>query len=133
VGISNFPFVELKVDRKFIFGYADDPLKQSICRRIVELADGYGARTVAEGVQTWSDFLTVRDMGFDLAQGSLFAKPMSAEKFAQTCWAAPQAAPSPARSRSMEQLVFANRAQSQHDAREQPVRLSSQDADAQWR
>jgi EAL domain-containing protein (putative c-di-GMP-specific phosphodiesterase class I) len=133
VGISNFPFVELKVDRKFIFGCADDPLKQSICRRIVELADGYGARTVAEGVQTWSDFLTVRDMGFDLAQGSLFAKPMSAEKFAQTCWAAPQAAPSPARSRSMEQLVFANRAQSQHDAREQPVRLSSQDADAQWR
>jgi EAL domain-containing protein (putative c-di-GMP-specific phosphodiesterase class I) len=56
VGISNFPFVELKVDRKFIFGCADDPLKQSICRRIVELADGYGARTVAEGVQTWSGF-----------------------------------------------------------------------------
>jgi hypothetical protein len=28
-----------------------------------------------------------RDIGFDLVQGFLFAKPMSAEKFAQTCWA----------------------------------------------
>jgi hypothetical protein len=59
-------------------------LKQSICRRILELANSYGSRTVADGIETWSDFLTVRDLGFDLVQGSLFAKPMSAEKFAQT-------------------------------------------------
>jgi predicted signal transduction protein with EAL and GGDEF domain len=132
-GLSNFPFVEVKVDRRFVTGYVDDPLKQSICRRILDLANSYGARTVAEGVGTWSDFLTVRDMGFDLAQGLLFAKPMSAEKFAQTCWAAPQIAPSPARSRSMDQLAFANQARGPSEGREQPVRLSSQDKDAQWR
>jgi EAL domain-containing protein (putative c-di-GMP-specific phosphodiesterase class I) len=90
-GLCDFPFVELKVDRKFVTGCADDRLKQSICRRILDLADGYGARTVAEGVETWADFLAVREMGFDLVQGFLFAKPMSAQKFAQTCWAAPQA------------------------------------------
>jgi EAL domain-containing protein (putative c-di-GMP-specific phosphodiesterase class I) len=64
-------------------------LKQSICRRILELANSYGSRTVADGIETWSDFLTVRDLGFDLVQGSLFAKPMSAEKFAQPLGRAP--------------------------------------------
>ncbi len=84
VGLHDFPFVEIKVDRQFIAGVADDRLKQSECRQILDLADGFGARTVAEGVETRGDFLTVRDMGFDLVQGFLFAKPMTAKKFART-------------------------------------------------
>jgi EAL domain-containing protein (putative c-di-GMP-specific phosphodiesterase class I) len=92
-GLCNFPFVEIKVDRKFVTGCAADRLKQSICHRILDLADSYGARTVAEGVESWADFLAARDMGFDLVQGFLFAKPMSAQKFAQTCWASSQPLP----------------------------------------
>jgi EAL domain-containing protein (putative c-di-GMP-specific phosphodiesterase class I)/CheY-like chemotaxis protein len=84
VGLDNFPFVELKVDRKFIAGCADDRLKRAVCRQILDLADGYGARTVAEGVETRADFLAVREMGFDLVQGFLFAKPVAAKKFART-------------------------------------------------
>jgi len=79
-----FPFVEIKVDRKFIAGCAEDRLKQVICRRIIELADSVGARTVAEGVETRADFLCVRDMGFDVVQGFLFAKPMPAKKLVRT-------------------------------------------------
>jgi EAL domain-containing protein (putative c-di-GMP-specific phosphodiesterase class I) len=105
-GLRNFPFVELKVDRKFVTGCAEDRLKQSICRRILDLADGYGARTVAEGVESWADFLAVRDMGFDLAQGFLFAKPMNAQTFAQSCWAASQACLSSSLPRA--ELGFAN-------------------------
>ena len=60
------------------------PLKQTVCRQILDLADGYGARTVAEGVETKADFIAVREMGFDLVQGFLFAKPMTAKKFART-------------------------------------------------
>jgi predicted signal transduction protein with EAL and GGDEF domain len=84
VGIHDFPFVKLKVDRKFIAGCADDRLKRTFCRQILDLADGYGARTVAERVETRADFLAVREMGFDLVQGFLFAKPMPAKKFART-------------------------------------------------
>ena len=84
VGISDFPFVKLKVDRKFIAGCADDRLKRTFCRQILDLADGYGARTVAEGVENRADFLAVREMGFDLVQGFLFGKPMAAKKFART-------------------------------------------------
>ena len=117
-GLCDFPFVELKVDRRFVTGCADDRLKQSICRRILDLADSYGARTVAEGVETWSDFLAVREMGFDLVQGFLFAKPLSAEKFAQTCWAVPQTCLPSARSLAKGELGYANHARTFTDRRE---------------
>jgi EAL domain len=68
-GLCNLPFVELKVDRKFVTGCAEDRLKQSICRRILDLAAGYGARTVAEGVETWADFLAAREMGLRSGTG----------------------------------------------------------------
>jgi EAL domain-containing protein (putative c-di-GMP-specific phosphodiesterase class I) len=124
-GLCNFPFVEIKVDRKLVTGCAEDRLKQSICRRILDLAGSYGARTVAEGVETWADFIAVREMGFDLVQGFLFAKPMTAEKFAQTCWAASQACLPTPRSLSRAELGFANYAGTLADRHEQPVRLRS--------
>ena len=83
IGLQDFPFVELKVDRKFVTGCADDKLKQVVCHRILKLADSCGARTVAEGVETIEDLIAVREMGFDLAQGFLFAKPMPPLEFAR--------------------------------------------------
>jgi EAL domain-containing protein (putative c-di-GMP-specific phosphodiesterase class I) len=82
-GLEMFPFIELKADRQFITGCADDRLKQVVCRGIVDLANGYGARTVAKGLETRADFRTVHDLGFDQVQGFLFGKPMSAKKFAR--------------------------------------------------
>lgn len=91
--ISDFPFVEIKVDREFVAGCADDRLKQSVCRRILELADRFGARTVAEGVETRADFLMARELGFDLIQGFFFAKPMEANKFARRILGRPVTVP----------------------------------------
>jgi EAL domain-containing protein (putative c-di-GMP-specific phosphodiesterase class I) len=54
-----------------------------MCRQILELAENYGARTVAEGVETRADFLTVRELGFDMVQGFLLGKPMTMRRFAQ--------------------------------------------------
>ncbi len=68
-GLRDFPFVEVKVDQNFVKGCATDAVKQAMCCQILDLANGYGARTVAEGVETWADFLAVRDLGFDLVQG----------------------------------------------------------------
>jgi EAL domain-containing protein (putative c-di-GMP-specific phosphodiesterase class I) len=81
-----FPFVEMKVDQAFVKGCASDETKRSMCRQILDLANYYGARTVAEGVETWSDFLAVRELGFDLVQGSLFSKPAPVDEFMATCW-----------------------------------------------
>ena len=80
-GRRELPVVEMKVDRKFIRGCADDRVKQAHCAEIVAIARNTGARSVAEGVETQSDFLVVRDLGFDLLQGHMFAKPMAPRKF----------------------------------------------------
>jgi EAL domain-containing protein (putative c-di-GMP-specific phosphodiesterase class I) len=82
--LDDFPFCEIKVDREFVTGCASDRLKQTVCRRILDLADGYGTRTVAEGVETQADFLTVREMGFHKAQGFYLGKPASVKKFARS-------------------------------------------------
>jgi len=92
-GVPDFPFVELKVDRKFVAGCANDMLKRSVCRAILDLAASYGARTVAEGVETRADFLTAREMGFDKVQGFLFARPSTAKKFARTMLGRPVTLP----------------------------------------
>jgi EAL domain-containing protein (putative c-di-GMP-specific phosphodiesterase class I) len=81
--VGYFPFVEIKVDRKFVSGCANDRLKRSICRQILNFANSVGARSVAEGVESREDFRCVRDMGFDTVQGFLFAKPMMARTMQQ--------------------------------------------------
>jgi EAL domain-containing protein (putative c-di-GMP-specific phosphodiesterase class I) len=80
-GRRELPVVEMKVDRKFIRGCADDRVKQAHCAEIVAIARDSGARSVAEGVESQSDFLVVRELGFDLLQGHMFAKPMAPHKF----------------------------------------------------
>ena len=82
--LRSFPFVELKVDHQFVIGCADDRLKQTVCRRIVELARDHGVRAVAQGIENRADFLAAHDMGFDLVQGYLFGKPVAVRKFARS-------------------------------------------------
>jgi len=91
--LDDFPFSEIKVDRKFVTGCAGDRLKQTVCHRILDLADGYGARTVAEGVETQADFLAVREMGFHKAQGFYLGKPSTAKKFARSTLGRPVSLP----------------------------------------
>ena len=82
--LNEFPFVEIKIDRQFVFGCATDRLKRAMCQTIVDVAKRLGVLTVAEGVETQEDFEAVREIGFDLMQGFLFCKPMERRKFART-------------------------------------------------
>ncbi|MBK3661897.1 EAL domain-containing response regulator [Bradyrhizobium diazoefficiens] len=84
MGLDKIPFMELKADRQFVTGCGNDRLKRTVCRHIVELARGYGARTVAEGVESRGDLMAVTELGFDLVQGYLFGKPMPLKKFARS-------------------------------------------------
>ena len=82
--MRDFPFVEIKVDGEFVSGCADDRSKRKLCRHIVDVANQFGARTVAVGIETRADFLAVRELGFDVVQGFLFAKPMAAAALLNT-------------------------------------------------
>ncbi len=83
VAMNEFPFAEIKLDRKFVDGSAAARLKRSVCRQIVDLANEYGVKTVAEGVETKDDFRTMHELGVNIIQGFLFGKPMTTRKFAR--------------------------------------------------
>jgi EAL domain-containing protein (putative c-di-GMP-specific phosphodiesterase class I)/CheY-like chemotaxis protein len=89
MGLENFPFAELKVDRQFVTGCANDRLKRTVCSRIIELAREYGARVVAEGVETRADFAAANEMGFDRVQGYLFGEPVRLKKFVRASLSKP--------------------------------------------
>jgi EAL domain-containing protein (putative c-di-GMP-specific phosphodiesterase class I)/CheY-like chemotaxis protein len=89
MGLENFPFAELKVDRQFVTGCANDRLKRTVCSRIIELAREYGASVVAEGVETRADFAAANEIGFDRVQGYLFGKPVGLKKFARASLSSP--------------------------------------------
>lgn len=65
----------VKIDRFFITDLASDPRKQVVVANLVRLAHSLGFMIVAEGVETEADFRAARDIGCDLAQGYLIARP----------------------------------------------------------
>lgn len=77
--LQDFPFVEIKVEPELVAGCAQDRAKRKLCRHIVTAANQFGARTVAVGIENHADFVTARELGFDLIQGFVFAKPMGAQ------------------------------------------------------
>jgi EAL domain-containing protein (putative c-di-GMP-specific phosphodiesterase class I) len=52
------------------------------CRTVVELAHRFGALSVAVGVETREEMAAVRDLGFDMAQGFFFGRPMPVQELA---------------------------------------------------
>jgi len=68
-----------KIDRYLVCGAAADPYRRSVLRSLAELADGCGALTVAEGVESTADLDAVVSTGIALVQGYLLGRPLSAD------------------------------------------------------
>ena len=71
-------FDELKLDRSFSHDVAADSALQAIVQGSITMAASLGMKTVAEGVETRSDWDLLRGLGCHLAQGYFIAKPMPA-------------------------------------------------------
>jgi len=67
-----------KLDRYFVQGIENDPYRRAIVDSIARLARGFGARTVAEGVETVPQYEQLRALGIDFFQGFLFHRPTPA-------------------------------------------------------
>ena len=76
--LKRFPVDTLKVDRSFVEGLGSDPEDSAIVAGVLGLARTLGLSTVAEGVETEQQVRALRDLGCELAQGFLFAKPRPA-------------------------------------------------------
>jgi len=79
--IKDLPFKEVKLDRGFVTNCGSDALKRGLCHTVVDLAHCFGASACAEGVETEQDMRCLAELGFDTAQGFLFAKPMPSSQF----------------------------------------------------
>jgi diguanylate cyclase (GGDEF)-like protein len=78
--LRRLPLAEVKVDRSFVVGMADDADDAAIVGSIVELAGALGLRVVAEGVEdepTWRQLVAT---GCHIAQGWFYARPMPGEE-----------------------------------------------------
>jgi len=76
--LKQMPFTELKVDRAFVHGAADDPVARAILESSVSLGHALGMQVVAEGAETQEDLDMVAAVGCDEVQGYVVAKPMPA-------------------------------------------------------
>ena len=76
--LRKLPIAEIKIDRSFVAGMADNRDDAAIVRSTVEMARLLGIRTVAEGVETEYTRQLLAGTGCTLAQGWLSAKPMPA-------------------------------------------------------
>ena len=76
--LSNIPFDELKIDRRFVHGASTDPTARAIYDCSLALAQSLPIRSVAEGVEDRADWDLAQSTGCDEAQGYLIARPREA-------------------------------------------------------
>ena len=74
--LKRIPFTELKIDRAFVNGAANDDTARSILESSVSLAKKLGMSIVAEGVEDQDDWDLVASLGVDLIQGYFVCRPL---------------------------------------------------------
>jgi EAL domain-containing protein (putative c-di-GMP-specific phosphodiesterase class I) len=86
----------IKIDRDIVTGIARDDAKQALVEAFVSFGRRIGARLLAEGIEKRSDLAKIRELGVDLGQGYLLARP----------------APDPGMARTIESLLVDGTARS---------------------
>ena len=65
----------VKIDRHFIDGIHKDPVKREFVGSILRMAKSARAEVIAEGIECVDELDVLLEMGVDLVQGYLFARP----------------------------------------------------------
>ena len=76
--LKRLPLDEVKIDRSFVAGMADDDNDAVIVRSTIDLARNLGLRVVAEGVETAEVMDALRELRCDVAQGYHISRPLPA-------------------------------------------------------
>ncbi|MBA0386482.1 bifunctional diguanylate cyclase/phosphodiesterase [Stenotrophomonas maltophilia] len=76
--LKRFPIHELKIDRSFVSGVAENTEDAAIVKAIIALAKAVGLWVVAEGVETTAQQAALAEMGCDAIQGYLISRPVEA-------------------------------------------------------
>jgi EAL domain-containing protein (putative c-di-GMP-specific phosphodiesterase class I) len=74
--LGRLPLSELKIDKSFVIGLAD-PVNHAIVRSTIDLGHNLGMRVVAEGVETLEVLHELQNLGCDIVQGYVIARPLA--------------------------------------------------------
>jgi len=86
--VRALPLNELKVDRSFIAGIANDTRDIGIARHVIELGLELGMQVVAEGVEDKPTLEVLRSLGCTMAQGFYISPPLAEDQLRR--WLASQ-------------------------------------------
>ena len=78
LSLLRLPFSELKIDRAFVSGCAEDREAEMIVRATIGLAREMGLHVVAEGIETEITEAVLRELGCRTGQGFRYGKPITA-------------------------------------------------------
>ncbi len=81
--LRRLPLDVVKVHRAFTRDMESDETSSALIQGVMSLARAIGIETVAVGVESWTQFETLRSYGCSAVQGFLFSKPLEALEFAE--------------------------------------------------
>ncbi len=81
--LRRLPVDQLKVDRSFVMGVAEDKKDAALVRAIIGLGHDLGLSVIAEGVETVAQMEFLATEACDEVQGYLLSRPISAAEFDQ--------------------------------------------------
>jgi len=79
--LYRIPFSEMKIDQLFVMHATTDAEALAIVKMSILLGHELGMTVVAEGIETQETWDLLSEVGCDVAQGYLIAKPMPADIF----------------------------------------------------
>ncbi|MFO0825455.1 MAG: EAL domain-containing protein [Gemmataceae bacterium] len=79
--LRRLPVHQLKIDRSFVIGVADDKKDAALVRAIIGLGHDLGLAVIAEGVERSDQLEFLRSEACDEIQGHLISRPISAAEF----------------------------------------------------
>jgi EAL domain-containing protein (putative c-di-GMP-specific phosphodiesterase class I) len=77
--LKRLPIKYLKIDVEFVRHLEWNPANQHLVKAIVNLAQGFGQQTIAEGVEDEETLELLREYGVDFAQGFHLGRPAPIE------------------------------------------------------
>lgn len=80
--LLRLPISEIKLDRSFVAGLDCEDNARALSEAVIRIGDSLRLNVVAEGVETQAQRTLLAELGYKVAQGYLFARPMPAQEFA---------------------------------------------------
>ncbi|MEM7283422.1 MAG: GGDEF domain-containing phosphodiesterase [Pseudomonadota bacterium] len=76
--LKEIPANELKIDRSFVGDMLEDEMDHKIVEHCIGIANSFGLRVVAEGIETKAVLDELSQLGCDFAQGYYICRPLPA-------------------------------------------------------